>query len=128
MPSALGPPEDPSSGGLNHPLGQRPPGSVLAGYSEFPGGKVEPGEHPRQTAIRECLEETGLQVTIRGTYPGCRHPYEHDLLQLHFFDCTPCDPDQSPRAPFRWIGREELAELSFPPANQDLLGLLIGPS
>ena len=108
-------------------VGQRPAESVLAGYSEFPGGKVQPGEHPQQAAIRESLEETGLQVTIRGEYPGCRHPYEHGLLQLHFFDCTPCDPDQPPDAPFRWIGREELACLSFPPANQDILALLTSP-
>jgi len=108
-------------------VGERTKGSVLAGYSEFPGGKVQGGEHPSETAIRECLEETGLHVTIRGEYPSCRHPYDHGLLELHFFDCTARDPDPQPLAPFRWVDREQLASLCFPPANRDILALLTGP-
>ena len=49
-------------------IGQRPPEKPLAGYWEFPGGRVEPGEMPGDAAVRECLEETGLHVVVEGSY------------------------------------------------------------
>ena len=42
----------------------RPPGTVYAGYWEFPGGKCEPGESPDVATARECLEEVGLRVVV----------------------------------------------------------------
>ena len=44
-------------------LAQRPPGKSLAGLWEFPGGKVEPGERPEMTLIRELKEEIGITVS-----------------------------------------------------------------
>ena len=41
-------------------VGVRPEGKPLAGFAEFPGGKVDHGETPEQAAIRECREESGL--------------------------------------------------------------------
>jgi 8-oxo-dGTP diphosphatase len=38
-------------------IAQRPPGKAMAGLWEFPGGKIEPGERPEQTLIRELHEE-----------------------------------------------------------------------
>ena len=105
-------------------VGQRPESSPLPGFSEFPGGKVHTGEQPSEAAVRECLEETGLDVTIRGQFPSSRHAYEHGLVELHFFDCIPDDPDQQPVSPWRWLDREQLAGLSFPPANRALLELI----
>ena len=61
-------------------IGQRPAGVALAGYWEFPGGKVEPDESPADAAVRECLEETGIQISVVGEYPTTRHQYDHDTL------------------------------------------------
>ena len=68
-------------------IGKRPPGVPLAGYCEFPGGKVHPGETPAAAAERECLEETGLQVEVVRQLDAAVHDYDHGQLQLYFFLC-----------------------------------------
>jgi len=51
------------AGGSEFLLAQRPVGKVYAGYWEFPGGKVEPGESVRDALVRELQEELGITVT-----------------------------------------------------------------
>jgi 8-oxo-dGTP diphosphatase len=65
-------------------LTSRPAGKVYAGYWEFPGGKVEPGESVEQALRRELHEELGITI-------GAAHPwqeeivdYPHALVRLHF--------------------------------------------
>jgi 8-oxo-dGTP diphosphatase len=102
-------------------IGERPEGTPLAGYWEFPGGKVEPGEDPRATAARECLEETGLQVTIGEEYPEVVHQYDHDKLRLHFFKAELSEFALPTNPRFQWVLRKQLVDFSFPEANQGLL-------
>ncbi|HEY2146419.1 MAG TPA: (deoxy)nucleoside triphosphate pyrophosphohydrolase [Pirellulales bacterium] len=102
-------------------VGQRPPNVPLAGLWEFPGGKVQASETPAEAAARECLEETGLAVQVVGNYPTVEYDYAHDRVELHFFRCTPVDPERPPREPFRWIATADLANLEFPPANRAIL-------
>jgi len=112
-------------------IGQRPAGKALAGLWEFPGGRIEPGETADRAAERECLEETGLQVTAVGSYPHCRHEYAHDRVQLHFVSCrltVSCSLTSSAESipePFRWVRREELSVYRFPAGNRELLELLL---
>jgi 8-oxo-dGTP diphosphatase len=101
--------------------GRRPQGRPLAGLWEFPGGKVEAGETPQQAAARECLEETGVQVEVGPAYPMVDHQYDHGRVSLHFFACTPLDPNAAPRPPYEWIPAHKLGELSFPAANAALI-------
>jgi 8-oxo-dGTP diphosphatase len=65
-------------------LTSRPEGKVYAGYWEFPGGKVEPGESIEQALRRELQEELGVTI-------GAAHPwqvelmdYPHARVRLHF--------------------------------------------
>jgi mutator protein MutT len=97
----------------------------LAGYWEFPGGKVLPRESPAAAAVRECCEETNLLVVVRQPLPVVRHEYAHGPLMLHFFLCELCPDSPPPRAGYRWIERGELPEYTFPPANQPILQWLM---
>ncbi|MBA3313211.1 MAG: NUDIX domain-containing protein [Planctomycetota bacterium] len=105
-------------------VGVRPEGVPLAGYSEFPGGKCDPGELPAACAVRECLEETGLAVEAKRLLDQVTWKYSHGPVELSFFLCHPRDESADPLPPFRWVERSELATLTFPQANQSLLRLL----
>jgi len=69
-------------------MASRPAGKVYAGWWEFPGGKVEPGETPRQALDRELREELGLEV--RQAYPWIvrEYVYPHAHVRLHLFRVT----------------------------------------
>jgi 8-oxo-dGTP diphosphatase len=105
-------------------IGPRPEGRFLAGYWEFPGGKIGPGESPEDAAVRECLEEAGIAVRVSRTSAVVDHRYDHGTLRLHFLDAVPVDPDPLPRIPFRWISIAELDAYTFPPANATALEVL----
>lgn len=66
-------------------LAQRPQGKVYAGYWEFPGGKVEPGETPLQALARELHEELGIAVSAAYPWLIREFDYEHADVRLHFF-------------------------------------------
>jgi 8-oxo-dGTP diphosphatase len=66
-------------------LAQRPPGKVYAGYWEFPGGKLEPGETPRHALDRELAEELGLRVRRAAPWLTQRFVYPHAHVELNFF-------------------------------------------
>lgn len=106
-------------------VGERPDGKTLASYAEFPGGRVEEGESPEQAAVRECEEETGLQVEVVGNYDACHHDYAHDRVHLRFFACRLVGAKTTPQPPFEWIARKRLGELRFPEANVALLARLL---
>ena len=102
-------------------IGQRPEGVPLAGYWEFPGGKVEPDESLTEAARRECREETGLEVIPVELYLTETFTYEHGSLELHFFRCLCRGPAPTPSSPYRWVPSHELGHYSFPEGNQRLL-------
>ena len=105
-------------------IGRRGDDVPLAGLWEFPGGKIQPGESPVDAAVRECLEETGLLVRVRGRYPEARHDYEHASVRLHFFASVGIEQQSPLPRRFRWVAAAELSQFAFPPANAGLLSLL----
>jgi 8-oxo-dGTP diphosphatase len=72
-------------------LTTRPPGKVYAGYWEFPGGKLEPGETVEQALRRELTEEIGITIGAVQAWKQESVDYPHALVRLNFckvFDWT----------------------------------------
>ena len=108
-------------------IGLRAEGTALAGYWEFPGGKVNEAETHEEAAVRETLEETGLAVEVVDEFSPATHDYEHASVAIRFFRCRLAGDDQLTEKRFRWVTRNELAEYQFPPANDPLIARLMVP-
>jgi 8-oxo-dGTP diphosphatase len=65
-------------------LTSRPAGKVFAGYWEFPGGKVEPGESIEAALRRELQEELGISIASAQPWKVELMDYPHARVRLHF--------------------------------------------
>ena len=70
---------------------QRPEGKPMAGYWEFPGGKVEVGETHFQALQRELIEELGITIRNGTPWRTIEHVYPHAHVLLHFIIVTAWD-------------------------------------
>lgn len=104
-------------------VGTRHEDTVLPGMAEFPGGKLTGGESARAAAARECVEETGVRVSVGELIADVVCAYDHGRVRLFFFACQPLSTAE-PHAPFRFVDIEELGGLDFPAANADVLDWL----
>ena len=70
-------------------LAQRPEGKTLAGLWQFLGGKVEPGETPEETIVRELREEIGIETKVACLAPltFASHSYETFHLLMPLYVC-----------------------------------------
>ena len=107
-------------------VGVRGEDSPLPGLAEFPGGKCFADETPAACAVRECREETGLEVEPLRLLDQRIHQYTHGTVELYFWLCRLQNPEQAAEEHqgFRWVPREDLPTLNFPPANEPIVAML----
>lgn len=110
-------------------LAQRPAGKSMAGLWEFPGGKVEAGETPEQTLIRESEEELGIVVKEAClaplTFASHRYPDFHLLMPLYV--CRRWDGTVAAKESQRlaWVRPNRLRDYPMPPADEPLVAHLM---
>jgi len=109
-------------------IAQRPEGKSMAGLWEFPGGKVEPGESPEASLIRELKEELGIDVKAACLAPltFASHAYEDFHLLMPLFVCRRWDGIVQPREgqTLAWVKPGKLADYPMPPADIPLIAHL----
>jgi 8-oxo-dGTP diphosphatase len=113
-------------------IARRPEGKPMAGLWEFPGGKVEAGERPEDTIIREMHEELG--ITIRepclAPFVFASHSYEDFHLLMPLYLCRRWEGIVHPREGqnIAWLRPRDLARETerypMPPADKPLIPLL----
>jgi len=110
-------------------IAQRPEGKPMAGLWEFPGGKVEPGETPEATVVRELREELGIE-----TKPAClapltfaSHAYDDFHLLMPLFVCRRYwgIPEAREGQTIRWVRAKQLRDYPMPPADEPLIPFLL---
>ena len=110
-------------------VSQRPPGKQLAGLWEFPGGKVEPGERPEATLIRELAEEIDVRVEEPCLAPltFASHAYTDFHLLMPLYVCRRWSGTPRPLEgqALKWVRPGALRDLAMPPADEPLIPFLV---
>jgi 8-oxo-dGTP diphosphatase len=110
-------------------LSERPAGKQLAGLWEFPGGKIEPGESPEDTLVRELAEELGIL-----TKPAClapltfaSHRYETFHLLMPLYVCRRFEgiPIGREGQKIKWVRPRDMRNYPMPPADEPLIPFLV---
>jgi 8-oxo-dGTP diphosphatase len=109
-------------------LAERPAGRPMAGLWEFPGGKIEGGERPEDTLIRELHEELGITVREECLAPltFASHSYADFHLLMPLYVCRRWEGTVAAREGQRlaWVKPNRLREYPMPPADQPLVSHL----
>ncbi len=106
-------------------LAERPAGRTMAGLWEFPGGKIEAGERPEQTLIRELNEELGITVEEPCLAPltFASHGYPDFHLLMALYVCRRWQGTVTPQEGQRlaWVRSGRLRDYQMPPADVPLI-------
>ncbi len=110
-------------------IAERPAGKMMTGLWEFPGGKVEQGERPEETLIRELKEELGITVGEPCLAPltFASHGYPDFHLLMPLFVCRRWDGMVSAqeRQRLAWVKPNRLRDYKMPPADEPLVAHLM---
>ena len=109
-------------------LAQRPPNKSMAGLWEFPGGKVEDGENPEDSLIRELNEELGIDTwgSCLAPLSFASHSYEDFHLLMPLFACRKWigTPMAMEGQVLKWVSKSDLKNYAMPPADIPLIAAI----
>ena len=98
---------------------QRSSTMSLSGMWEFPGGKIEPYESPKEALVRELKEELLCTAEIGNLIQTTEHEYEFGIVILTTFYCslTGDEPKLTEHSEIRWVQVADLDQLNWAPAD-----------
>jgi 8-oxo-dGTP diphosphatase len=101
---------------------RRAPGEKLAGYWEFPGGKLEGNETPQECIIRELREELGLHAAAGDVIASSVYEYTGGAIELIAVECTVRNYEisLSVHDAYEYIQPEALLDIRLAPADIDI--------
>ena len=104
-------------------LTRRLKGAHLAGYWEFPGGKVEAGESVHTALARELMEELGTRIGETVPLMTVSHDYgeKQVLLDVHQVKDWNGEPHGAEGQPLAWVNADSLDEFQVPEANAEIM-------
>ena len=104
-------------------IAERAPGENLAGKWEFPGGKIEEGESPRECLKREILEELEIDIEVKDLFGESIYAYHSGTIKLMAFWCQWISGDfrLSVHSRIEWVTRQQLELYDFAPADIPLV-------
>ena len=107
-------------------IAQRPPGKVLAGRWEFPGGKLAAGETPAEALQRELREELGIEVSAFEWVLDITNQPDQKPLTLHCFVVTDYqgEPEPLDGQGLKWVSIDELHAQDILEADQPFIEAL----
>ena len=109
-------------------IAQRPQGKLMAGFWEFPGGKVEAGETPEAALIRELKEELAVDTfeSCLAPFSFASHAYDEFHLLMPLYVCRKWEGRVMPQEgqEIAWVAPMRLKDYSMPPADKPLIAML----
>lgn len=102
---------------------QRPKGKYLAGYYEFPGGKIEKNETHYEALKREIKEELNTLIDINNLLIKIEYDYPEFHLIMHLYECSVLEGELElmEHSDAKWIDINELNTFNCVPADKEII-------
>ncbi len=104
-------------------IAQRAANDPLAGFWEFPGGKIEAGESPEESLIREMQEEFCIDIEVKGFFGSSTFQYEKGTIRLLAYICSWSGGviHSTVHHDYTWVEIKDLDQYNFAPADRPLV-------
>ncbi|MCF2874308.1 MULTISPECIES: (deoxy)nucleoside triphosphate pyrophosphohydrolase [unclassified Tenacibaculum] len=100
-------------------IARKKKGKSLAGYWEFPGGKIEQNENPKKALIRELKEELGMLVSVENQVGEHLYQYPDKMIKLIAYSCNFIEAtfNLTDHDTYEWVTIEELSNYQIAQAD-----------
>ena len=108
-------------------IARKKQGKPLAGYFEFPGGKIEEGETPEESLIRELMEEMNIKIAVKEYIGEIIYDYGNDkVISLLGYTAEIIDGEikLSDHDRYEWVTLEQINNYKIAPADIPLINKL----